>query len=531
MAAPREIELKLAGDPRALQAALKSRMLTPWVVKLDRARTLDNRYFDSPDLRLAQNGVALRIRRLSPRRYLQTLKAAAIDEGPFTRGEWEMPIPEPVLDLDRFTDPNARARLALIRPDVLTERFATVFKRKTIQLADPQGGGTIEMALDLGTLRATRADGTAAEEPIAEIELELTSGSARILFGLAEQLAAEAGLTIAIANKAERGHRLATGAPPTPQKAIKSPIAAGMTVEQALEHFARHGYAQWLANQPVVEDGRDPEGAHQMRVALRRLRSALTLFRSVIPKPQLDRFKADMAWLAAALGVARDWDVFVHDIVEPAGAGIADGDAVAALVACADAHRQAGYRAAQAVLGDPRYTRLVLAMGDWIEGRRWREQPYSPEAAMLEHPVTEFADRALTRRYRQVRKHGHGFRTLDTDGRHEVRIALKKLRYAADFFRPLYPKKKTAAFIRHLQDLQTDLGYLNDVATASRIVTELTRENRSDDGIALATTAGQVIGWHHHGLATAEPKVCKDWETFADSPPFWSVTKAKKTTG
>lgn len=529
MAAPREIELKLTGEPRALQAALKSPVLTPWVVKFDRARTLDNRYFDSPDLRLANNGVALRIRRLSARRYVQTLKAAAIDEGPFTRGEWEMPIPEPALDLDRFTDPNARARLALVKPDVLSERFTTVFKRKTIQLADPQGGGTIEMALDLGTIRATRDDGAAADEPIAEIELELTSGSPRILFGLAEHLATDAGLRIAIANKAERGHRLATGAPPPPQKATKSPIAADMTVEQALEHFARHGYAQWLANQPVVEDGRDPEGAHQMRVALRRLRSALTLFRAVIPTSQLDRFRADMGWLAAALGVARDWDVFVHDIVAPARAAIADDDAVAALVDRADAHRRAGYEAARAVLGDPRYTRLVLAMGDWIEGRRWREQPYSPQAAMLEHPVTAFADRSLSKRYKQVRKRGRGFRALDSDGRHEVRIALKKLRYAADFFRPLYPKKKTTAFIRHLQDLQTDLGYLNDVATASRIITELTREGGSGDGIALATTAGQVIGWHHHGLAATEPKVCKDWEAFADAPPFWSVAKAKKS--
>ena len=528
MSESREIELKLTGDTKTLQAALRSSALNPWVVRIDRAKTLDNRYFDTADLRLAQNGVALRVRKLSARRYVQTLKAAAIDDGPFVRGEWELPIPGPALELDRFIDAEARARIGLVKPDELAERFKTVFKRKTMQLADPDGAGMVELALDIGAITAEDGDGRIREEAIAEIELELKSGSPHVLFDLADKLATQTGLSIAIGNKAERGHRLATGQPPEPQKAARSPITTDMTVEQALEHFGRHGYSQWLANQPVVEEGSDPEGAHQMRVALRRLRSALTLFRRVIPPIQLERLKSDMAWLASALGIARDWDVFVHEIIGPAAGAILDQDAVAALIAQSNAHRLAGYDTARAALRDPRYTRLVLAMGDWIEGQRWREQPYSPEAATLEQPVLEFANRSLSRRYRQVRRLGRGFQSLNTESRHAVRIALKKLRYAADFFRPLYPKKQSAVFIRHLQILQSDLGYLNDVATANRIVTELTTSPGLTDGVTLATTAGQVIGWHQHGLAAAEPKVCKDWAAFVSAKPFWTSVKPRR---
>jgi triphosphatase len=101
-----------------------------------------------------------------------------------------------------------------------------------------------------------------------------------------------------------------------------------------------------------------------------------------------------------------------------------------------------------------------------------------------------------------------------------LRIALKKLRYAAEFFRSLYGDKEVAKYLRRLAALQDDLGHLNDVATAESLMDRLASEPGDDTRWRIG--GGIVIGWHARGVTQLEPRLVSDWDKFSRASPFWS---------
>jgi CHAD domain-containing protein len=271
-----------------------------------------------------------------------------------------------------------------------------------------------------------------------------------------------------------------------------------------------------------------------LRVALRRLRSALTLFGKVLPPETLAWLKAETKWAADGLGPARDWDVFCTEMLPPVAAALPDAEDLGVLAAAAEAERAAGADRVRATLADPRYATLVLALGRWIEERGWRGPDPGEDAAalaarldVLDAPVVATADRLLAKRHKAMLKKGRHFARLSPAARHEVRIAAKKLRYAAEFFRSLYKPKKASAHIRSLAALQDDLGHLNDVATAGDLLARL-RANAPTSGKrarAVAHGAGIVLGWYARAADAAEPDMIADWQAYADARPFWHKTK------
>ncbi len=133
----------------------------------------------------------------------------------------------------------------------------------------------------------------------------------------------------------------------------------------------------------------------------------------------------------------------------------------------------------------------------------------------------ELSDRLLAKRQRQAKKRGHGFAELPTSERHRVRIALKRLRYASEFFNTLYPPEKVRPYLSALKDLQDALGHLNDVAVAEERVAALVALAESpEQEERLRLAAGLVLGWHSHGLARLEPKLVAAWNAFAQQAGF-----------
>jgi triphosphatase len=108
---------------------------------------------------------------------------------------------------------------------------------------------------------------------------------------------------------------------------------------------------------------------------------------------------------------------------------------------------------------------------------------------------------------------------LSLDERHQVRIALKKLRYMIEFLGSLYDADSVKPLMKRLRGLQEDLGHLNDVRTAQGLIGELARaeHNSSDMGVA----AGVVLGWHVRELRNLEAKLCEDVRRFKKAKPFW----------
>ena len=176
-----------------------------------------------------------------------------------------------------------------------------------------------------------------------------------------------------------------------------------------------------------------------------------------------------------------------------------------------------------ATVAAPRYTRYLLRLGAWLEGKGWRRGADPKITEWQDRPIVELADHLLSKRHKAVLKLGEGFADLPTERRHEVRIALKKLRYATEFFRSLYRPKQAKPYLKALAGLQDSIGHLNDVAVAGRLMDDLTAAAKGPerDRAALLRAAGTVVGWHEHGVAVLEPQIVEDWHEFADARPFW----------
>ena len=514
-----EIELKLSGKPDALKEAFASATIRSKATDRGQSKRLENIYYDTEDQRLRARGLALRVRK-DGRRYYQTLKSNDAGGLVAYRGEWQTPLRSGEPDL-ALMPPGATAVLeGLVRADELKAVFSTQVRRlvRRVEAADRNGRSSlVEAALDLGTIESN-----GASLPIAELELELLEGSPDALYALALELDALAPLRVETRSKSARGYALAAGAAPAWRKAEPLAFAADATVDDAIQAILRNCVEQWCANEAAAYDGRDPEGVHQMRVAIRRLRSALSLFKRLLDPAMRAWLSGEAKAIVSRLGPARDWDVFLGELLAPVAKARPDDAALAALAAAAEAPRAQGYAEARAAIEAPSYTRYLLQLRGWIEARGWREAPTERGLAWLERPAGDFAAHVLGKRQRKALQLGRDFRDLAARERHRLRIALKKLRYATEFFAALYPKKRTKPYLAALKDLQDRLGHLNDVAVAEQLIGTLIGPAASrPDGADLRIAGGLVLGWHARSVADVEPATARAWQEFAERAPFW----------
>jgi triphosphatase len=511
-----EIELKLQVRSEDLPLLRRSPLLG---AGRGVTRTLDSVYFDTADLQLRRGNTTLRVRKQG-RQYVQTVKTAASHKGGAARrGEWESALSSAEPDIAGI----ANGHVGEFAQSELRPIFASHIKRTIRRLGNVEDAShpAIEVAFDEGEIRTPAGAAVA----VSEVELELKGGDPCALYDLALALAEIAPLRIESRSKAERGYALVDDAPRAPTTAAPIELTPEMTVEGALDAIVRQCLHHLAANEDIVLHGENATALHQMRVALRRLRSALSLFRQMLPPQQYDFFVGEIKWLAGALGVAREWDVFLGELVGPVRVYFADDASLAALERAAGARRVLAYETARAAIASPRYTILLLKIGVWLEGRVWRQQPVSEHSALLFEPVIELADRLLAQRRKRTLKRGAHFAHQSPAGRHELRIALKKLRYATEFFRSLYDKKPIQRYLRRLSGLQSALGHVNDVAEANRLIDQLDTDGGEPAAAGWDEAVGKVIGWHARTLSECEPRMRADWKDFTNAAPFWGPSR------
>ncbi len=515
-----ETELKLRGDPEALLRLWRTAPLAGGAPA--QIKDLENVYYDTADLRLRKRGLAFRIRR-DGSRFIQTVKTGdTTSGGVFSRGEWEGEVPSPEPQPELVDDPAIRAALGLLLPGELRPVFTTRVHREVMELNGTDSLGrlkVIEAAFDRGEIETE--DG---REPLAEIELELREGPPGALFDLALALQDIAPTQIETRSKSARGYALASRQRPAWVRGETVALSPEMTIDDAMVAVLGACLQHWCANEAAALDGSDPEGVHQMRVGLRRFHSALAVFGKLLPAAQLEWLKAEGKWAIDVLGPARDWDVFQADLLAPLEADRPDDGDFADLREAARARQAAAYRDLREALATPRYTRFLLRLGGWLEDRGWHAAELSKQQrAALEQPLLALADKLLAKRHRHVMKRGKGFKKLTTAERHELRIAVKKLRYTTEFFRGLYPAKRSKDYLAALRGLQESLGHLNDVAVAEHLLADLTENAPPGSGARkLERAAGKVIGWYSRALLDFEPQMRQTWKAFAATKPFWN---------
>jgi triphosphatase len=305
------------------------------------------------------------------------------------------------------------------------------------------------------------------------------------------------------------------------RKAKRLRLSSNMSIDDAVALVFGECLKHWTANESVTHRGVDPEGIHEMRVGLRRMRSALSDFREIIPAAQFAWMKRESKWLITSLGAARNWDVFLSELLEPIERACPRDAGLSELRTAALVERGQGYATARMTIRSSRYSKFVAHMRAWLSSRRWR-QGGKQERKPLDKRIEKFAGRVLNKRHRAALKLGRDFDSLSPDERHHLRIALKKLRYTSEFFRSLYPKKSSKPYLRALAVMQTCLGHMNDVVVAEHLLGRLATVHERERRVAhLATAAGVIVGWHAHGAAAYAQQAEENWREFRNREVFW----------
>jgi CHAD domain-containing protein len=243
------------------------------------------------------------------------------------------------------------------------------------------------------------------------------------------------------------------------------------------------------------------------------------VFRKLIPQDQFVWLKEDAKRTIGALGPARDWDVFQQDLLAPLLAARPQDPGLRALRTKARGRARIAYRAARRSFGQSDYTRFALRFGQWIEARGWRQGADDAMGQRQSAPIADFANHLLRKRYKRALSDGQAFEDLTVEQRHDLRIALKKLRYTAEFFQPLFGKKAIKPFLSSAKTLQDDLGHQHDVAVAEGLLKDLLTNAPKPE---LIKAAGLIIGWHTRGCQTVEASLLEDWRAFAQQQTFWT---------
>jgi inorganic triphosphatase YgiF len=447
-------------------------------------------YFDTPDHGLANAGFSLRIRKSDGKR-LQTIKRdAGSAAGLFVRQEWEREVrgDRPVLDeatpiaaLVANANGNANAGIMPLFSIDTERRLWTI--------------DGVEIALDRARIVAGER-----ETSFYELEIEQKDGDFAQLFALAHHLVTTADVRLSVLSKAQRGYRL-LGAAPVAARAAPIMLAAPITAQAAFAVIARACMVQFRLNEALLLATADPVALHQARVALRRLRSALSLNKALLADSRFPGLCADLRWLAARLGKARDLDVLIARA----------GDNFLREQLCKA--RAGAYRNAGRALRSVRARTLMIDLAAWIAIGDWRAAPET--RAMRDLSARCFAVMVLDRQFRRLRTGGRNLANLDDRARHEVRKTAKKLHYAAGFYASLFDGKRERRrhkrFVAAVQALLDQLGALNDLATVPRLLAALDLVEQPQAAMLLGAEAKP-------GLLAAAAVAC---EALLDRKRFW----------
>ncbi len=494
-----EVELKFL-VPAAARADIATEMARGSAT-LERL-TLAAKYLDTDDRRLAQAGIAWRLRR-EGRRWIQTVKAGGANA--LERFEHEVARPDASHDASKHAGtPVGDTLIALLRRArtdgvELGVRFQTEVRRTTRRVRTR--GAIVEVAFDEGRLLSA-----GSTQRIRELEFELIAGSPVAMLALAERWRKRFGLIYDPRSKAERGDRLAEGSPFPPLRKASQPRFSGdATAGEAFGAVLDECLAQITRNAIGLLEG-DPaqlvEHVHQLRVGIRRILSALRSFRGLAPSPPADLVEG-FRTLFATLGMARDTDVLNSGVAAELArfgappltlpVGASGLDPVAA-VRATDAQRTflawIAWRAGLAQAPD----KAVEAVVAQLQGEDAHPTGQASRAeSEVNHPPRinaptfhRNAERRLRRWHQRIIVDWNAFDELDEAGLHALRKRIKRQRYAVEFFASVLRRRKVERYLSALTLIQDRMGELNDLFVA---------RDRYQSLVASDPTAWFALGW------------------------------------
>lgn len=475
-------------------------------------------YFDTADLALARAGIALCVRRVG-RASVQSV--AHVDGGASNAlASADTVLPNDAPDLARIPDESLReavARAVAGRP--LVAAFEVDLSRETRLLREDRN--EIVLAIDTGSVHTTGGDA-----PVATVALELKNGDPSYPAQLVLELLDAFPFRLAVRHPAVRARELLLGESARPRRAEPIEVPRDATLEDLLVAVVEACLVQIAGNEEAAILGADVEGVHQLRVGLRRLRSALSFFGPVLPQRQRTALRSEIGAMARELGPARDLDVFAEVWLAPLLGARPEDPALRRMDALVRAERAALADRVRTVLRSQRFPRVVLELRRWLARRAWREQALSAHSAALFLPAADAVSSRLEKHHRKTRKLLRRAATLAPAERHGLRIQAKKLRYAAEFSESLFPGRKSRLYARRLAALQDALGVMNDAVVAEPIVARLVQQ--LGGGAENERAGGLLVGWAAHAGCDQGARLPALAERFEEASRFWPRPPAKR---
>jgi triphosphatase len=274
-----------------------------------------------------------------------------------------------------------------------------------------------------------------------------------------------------------------------------------MRVDEAFRATVLECLAQVGGNAPAIR-ARDPNGVHQLRVGLRRLQMAFKSFGD--ETPELRTLGKRGRAIASAFGPARELDVFAAELLAPVARKYADNESLEAFAQVLRHARGEAWDDALAEVLNPEFGAFLNDVAAAAE--------HAPSGSAR---IAKASRRALAAQWKKAKKRGKAVKKVYDSRTHRLRIALKKLRYTAEFFAPLYPQKKFVPYIQELKTLLDYMGAANDVHSVGDTMA------RIGSGPELRFAAGAISGWHASREQELVKKALKGWRKFRKRKPFW----------
>ncbi len=426
-------------------------------------KLLQSTYFDTADLALWRQGFVLRMRDISPQLRVQCVKSTALQaHSSFHRTEIEVAATGEAPDFTLFSPDLMHQLIAVTCGQALIPRFTTSVMRQTLEVRHAES--VIEVSVDEGEIIA---DGQIV--PLCEIELELKSGPTAGLFRFAVDFAQAHGLILGLASKSERGFRLVVGAVAGPVHASSSTLRRDISLRAAIVQILSGTLQHFTSNWAALEADGNAETVHQLRVSLRRMRSAFAVFKPVLADTAAATLGSEARTIADGFAPVRKSDVFHAASSEVFAKALTWPKGTTAFREHMDAVRRHGLSVARDVLRDPATTafviRLELFMAELAEGLINNKK--------LDKLAKDFAPAALARFIRRARKSGKSLSSLPPNEMHKLRVTLKKLRYGIAFLDGVLSRPKhwqrISSIITNLQD---SLGARNDAAELEQFLAQ-----------------------------------------------------------
>jgi triphosphatase len=415
-------------------------------------------YFDTNDFDLRRHRIELCVRNRDGQVF-QRIKTRQDNGNILGCQSHEIVLSDPEPNLG-----HARALLApnlrdAISRSALKPRFRTRFSRISHQFANDSC--ITRASFDQGCIEAT-----GRSELISEVEFKLKGGRLDSYTQECLSFLAEVPAALLVESKAARGYRLATGELPHAVGASRLAVPWDLPLPQAILRILRHGFQHFLDNYPAVTLAGEPEGIHQMRVAMRRLLSAIRMFGPVLRLEDTRGLFQALKTHFTQLGEVREADVFIGETLPSLAAAGLGTTLESVLRREIAAFRAAAYQRALDELTSANFARLVVQLNDWIESRNLLKADRPIDALLVERAAEDFAVPRIRALHAKLLKQGAKARCGTLDDWHRTRIAAKKLRYAGEpLFQSLAPKIDTDRLSKQLSRLQTSLGRLNDLQT------------------------------------------------------------------